>query len=86
MEPVIAPYKEVYKEMQKKAKQLNSISFSTSIQSPPWPWNLCHWITVTTFSQDTGIIPINTNRNVFVFYILFLSLVPLSPFFHNVFM
>ena len=68
MEPVISPYKEVYKEMQKNAKQLNSISFLTSIQSLPWPWNLCHLITVTTFSQDTGIIPTNTNTNVFVFY------------------
>ena len=72
MEPVIAPYKEVYKEMQ-KAKQLNSISFSTRIQSPPWPWYLCYLITVTTFSQDTGIILINTNTNVFLFYNLKVS-------------
>jgi hypothetical protein len=80
MQPVTAPYKEVYKEMQ-EGMQLNSISSTTTIQSAPWPRNLHHLITVTTFSQDTGINPINTNTNVFVFYTLFQSLMPLSPFF-----
>jgi hypothetical protein len=52
MEAVMAPYKETYKGMQKKAKQPKSPSSSSSLLSPPPPCILHRSISLTTFCQE----------------------------------
>jgi hypothetical protein len=49
---VMAPYKEVYKGMKKKVKQLHSLLSLLSLLSPPLPCTLHHPSTLTTFSQE----------------------------------
>jgi hypothetical protein len=51
MEDVMAPYKDVYNDMQKKTKQPKITSFTRSCVTPPPPCSLCCSVTLTTFSQ-----------------------------------
>jgi hypothetical protein len=50
MEAVMEPYKEVYKDMQRKKKQ-TKVASSLSLLSPPPPCILCRSITLTTFRE-----------------------------------
>jgi hypothetical protein len=47
-----SPYKEVYKDMQKKVKQSKITSFFTQSSIPPTPWTLHCSLTLTTLSQE----------------------------------
>jgi len=51
-EAVMAPYKEVYKDMQKRGKQLHSLLSLLSLLSPPLPCTLHHLSILTAFSQE----------------------------------
>jgi len=58
----MVPYREVCKEVWKKAEKLKIALFFTKSESPLSRYALCHFISLTTFSQE----PINTIRGVFV--------------------
>jgi hypothetical protein len=52
MEAVMAPYTEVYEDMQRKAKQPKITSFFTKSSVSPPSCFLCRSINLTTFSQE----------------------------------
>jgi hypothetical protein len=65
----MAQNKEANVDMHKKAKQPKIASLFTSSVSISAMH--CHWITVTTSRQNTDIIQINANINIFVIWIMF---------------
>jgi len=66
----MVPYREVCKEMWKKAEKLKITLLFTKSQSPLSPCALCHFISLTTFSQE----PVNTIRGVFCVCVFFLTM------------
>jgi hypothetical protein len=52
MEAVMAPYKEVYKDIHKKAEESQITSFITESSFSPLPYILCRSVSQTTFFEE----------------------------------
>ena len=67
MEGVMAPYKQVCKDMHRNVKLLKINPSLPSLMSPHLPHTIRHTVTLHFPSRNTHFLPINVNTDVFIF-------------------